>query len=102
MAVAEVPRQTHRRDRVVARQIGDPFFGRADQDGAAFLEHQPIAVGQLRRVVQAEQKRLAGIVDHANAPAMTIGERQGYRAGDLRRPGSARLDRYRAPHQNRK
>ena len=60
----------------LAANVEHLLVGRPHRDNPATLKFQPVAVGQARRVVQVEEKRLARVVDQSNPAAIPVVEVQ--------------------------
>jgi len=70
MPVADVPGEPRQMQRVACGDLRDRLLRRDDADHAAVLEHETVAVLELRRLRQIEQEDEIAFGAHGDAPAI--------------------------------
>jgi hypothetical protein len=70
--IAQVPGQADEIKRMTAFDLGEQFDTTADAHNRSIVEHKTVAVSQVGRVRQIQQKTRAALGDQHQAPSMPI------------------------------
>jgi hypothetical protein len=70
--IAQMPGQADEIKRMTAFDLGEPFDATADAHDRSIVEHETVAIPQVGRVRQIQQKARAALSGQHQAPAMPI------------------------------
>jgi hypothetical protein len=102
VAIAEMPGERHQMQRITGLDLEQILSFGLDLDQAPVLEKERVAILEIGRRGEIEEKGKAAIAYHRDPPPAAVFIVERHPVGGCARPSTTRLDRLRSQHQNRK